>query len=441
MSTTLSRQSYIAIPDDDTNLADEYDAIFSTEFDDFSIEDLSTFRQLSVADELVQQVSLRTTHNAASKTDEDYGNSTKQWSLSHQIYTNFALNPSISLYSSNQLFLLCLFYTFSAASENWLINWFKECGVNLPIYFTILQNCAWPLQLVGYYKIRNQLNQPRIITREMLKNYIILGLLSSFINLSRMFGLSVLSPIVYIICSNSEIVFETLLTKVLLKKNISTLQMLAVCLVILAVPVSIYDPETNSFNGGGDDDGEDDSQDSNGSSYLLLGIALSLGSRLASSLNTILAEKFLGVEKKTKIGVSEAALANSIIPFFTIPFALVFIDEYTLWPDELAPTLSKTRMIIALLSVTLCISKQIDRISKFGIVQGSNTLFFAGVDSLNKIIAGLGSFIFFSEEVTISAIFSFVMIGISVLLLYLDKRNKMIEVQNYFSTVDRMPST
>jgi drug/metabolite transporter (DMT)-like permease len=103
-----------------------------------------------------------------------------------------------------------------------------------------------------------------------------------------MFGMSDLQPVIYVIVANTEIVFETLMTSFVLKKTVSGMQYFAVFLVVLSVPLSIYDPTPNSSSFGGTNQ------------RLLVGVLLSLASRLASSLNTILAEKFLGEEKRQK---------------------------------------------------------------------------------------------------------------------------------------------
>lgn len=145
---------------------------------------------------------------------------------------------------------LCCSYTIAAANEYWVVNWLKMYGVNLPIFNSIVQNASWPLQLFLYTRAVSKLDEPRIITPTMYKNYIFLGTLAAFISLSRMFGLSALPPTLYVICANTEIVFETLMTKFILKRAVTWLQIFAVNLVIAAVAISLYDPDNHRYGSG-----------------------------------------------------------------------------------------------------------------------------------------------------------------------------------------------
>lgn len=191
------------------------------------------------------------------------------------------------LHQQHYLLIICISYILCAANEFWVVNWFKAYGVNLPIYFAILQNASWPFQTFIYRKECAELPEKRIITQEMYKSYCILGCLAAFIGLSRMYSLSILPPVLTVICSNTEIVFETLMTIFILKKSVSWYQYTAVVLVLLGVVIALYDPKSDSFGGGESSDGNS----SITKKELLSGVGLSLVSRFASSLNTVLAEK------------------------------------------------------------------------------------------------------------------------------------------------------
>lgn len=128
---------------------------------------------------------------------------------------------------------------------------------------------------------------------------------------------------------------------------------------------------------------------------------------------------------KSKIGVSECAVANSVIPFFVVPFMLLVIPEYKRWDKELIhadDTYLTT--VLTLLFLALCFSKHIDRLSKYGIVDESSTIFFAGVDAQMKMIAGVGSFFFFGEEITWCLIVGFGLVALAVVLMFVDKLQK-----------------
>lgn len=152
---------------------------------------------------------------------------------------------------------------------------------------TIIQNASWIIQLAYYYREVKKLTTPRVITAEMRRSYLFLGCLAAFIGLSRMYGLSSLPPTLYVICANTEIVFETAMTIIILHHSVSLLQYAAVILVIAAVVKSLYNPIDHSFGNGGNYN----SNNKISTKSILFGVGLSLASRFASSLNTILAEK------------------------------------------------------------------------------------------------------------------------------------------------------
>ena len=204
----------------------------------------------------------------------------------------------------------------------------------------------------------------------------------------------------------------------MLRRAVTWAQILAVCLVLAGVAVTLTNPKSGAF-AEGDDKAVNTSQEK-----IFFGMLMALASRFASSLNTILAEKFLGKDAKSKIGVAECAVANSVIPFFIVPFGLLISPEVKDWPDQLISGNQGRTTVIFFLSVSLCISKHIDRLSKYGIVNASSTIFFAGIDSMMKILAGIGSFAFFGEEITWTKILGFGLIIVSVVVLYKDKHDK-----------------
>lgn len=78
---------------------------------------------------------------------------------------------------------------------------------------------------------------------------------------------------------------------------------------------------------------------------------------------------------KSKIGVSECAVVNSLIPFF-IPFMLFLVPEYKQWDKQLIhPNNPSLTTILTFLFLALCLSKMIDRLSKYGIVDEASTIF------------------------------------------------------------------
>ena len=194
----------------------------------------------------------------------------------------------IDIWARTSLSINCLIYTVAAANEYWLIAWLgKSYSIKLPIFFALLQGSTWPIQILYYeyvkYTSQKDSDEPkRLITGEMYKSYAFLGILSSFITLSRTLGITALPPWLYILVANTEIIFETIMTKTILRKHVSLYQFASVILVIAGIMVSMYHPNTHSYGA--------NARISKRS--LITGLVVSIASRLASSLNTILAERY-----------------------------------------------------------------------------------------------------------------------------------------------------
>lgn len=130
---------------------------------------------------------------------------------------------------------------------------------------------------------------------------------------------------------------------------------------------------------------------------------------------------------------SRSARWSTVVPFCILPFGLLATKEYQLWPEQLYNTGSvRNTVIIMFLSFALCESKHLDRFCKYAIVENTSTIFFAGVDSAMKMVAGIMSFVFFPSS-TPSAVWptvlGFLFIAMAVTLLYIDKRLKSSQVE------------
>jgi hypothetical protein len=182
----------------------------------------------------------------------------------------------------------CVVYTVAAANEFWLVTFLgSHFGLKLSLFFALVQNSTWPLQVLFYRRevIRDAAatGLTRVVTPSMLRSYLILGAISSIVVSTRMIGLTTLPPSIYVVCANSEILFETILTRLVLKRTVTSLQIGSVLLVIAGVTVSLFNPVSGQFG----------HNENISRGNLILGVMLSLASRTASSINTIAAEKYV----------------------------------------------------------------------------------------------------------------------------------------------------
>jgi hypothetical protein len=139
--------------------------------------------------------------------------------------------------------------------------------------------------------------------------------------------------------------------------------------------------------------------------------------------------RLLGKDVKSKIGVSECATANAIIPFCLVPLVLTFDKESSSWGRDLYPFSPPKTAIIVFLLVSLSLAKNFDRAAKFGIVSTSSTIFFAGVDAFMKVVAGIGSFLFFGEIIQWNSYVGFILVVLALICLFIDKRNHMLSMK------------
>lgn len=128
------------------------------------------------------------------------------------------------------------------------------------------------------------------------------------------------------------------------------------------------------------------------------------------------------------MGVLECALANSVIPSAFLPIILTFVPEYNKW-DILTSYRTQGTIMIGLLCCGVTISKHADRLAKFSIVSEASTMFYAAVDAFMKVIAGIGSFLFFKDAIYWPQILGFVMIFFALIIMYYDKKIKTTVVE------------
>lgn len=119
----------------------------------------------------------------------------------------------------------------------------------------------------------------------------------------------------------------------------------------------------------------------------------------------------------------ECSFFNAVIPSFLLPGVLAVVPEYQKWTSLTGRGPSATA-VITILCAGLTAAKHTDRLSKFFIVSRASTIFFAFVDSNMKIIAGIGTFIFFNQAVYWTDVVGFVCIFLALLVACYDKKLK-----------------
>jgi hypothetical protein len=123
------------------------------------------------------------------------------------------------------------------------------------------------------------------------------------------------------------------------------------------------------------------------------------------------------------MGVLECSLFNAFIPSMLLPWILLVVPEYKQW-GELGGRVPSSEAIVALLCVSLVFAKQFDRQNKFFIVSHGSTMFFAIVDSNMKIVAGVGTLLFFGQKAYWTNIVGFLCVFVSLAVACYEKKLK-----------------
>jgi drug/metabolite transporter (DMT)-like permease len=123
--------------------------------------------------------------------------------------------------------------------------------------------------------------------------------------------------------------------------------------------------------------------------------------------------------------VLECSFFNAFIPCIVLPAVLLVAPEYQRWGDHLGGRNAANSLGVAGLLLTICLAKYVDRVSKFTVVSKASTMFYAVVDSNMKLIAGIGTIVFFRESLTWGQVTGFFIIFMSLIVSLYDKKVKV----------------
>jgi hypothetical protein len=121
--------------------------------------------------------------------------------------------------------------------------------------------------------------------------------------------------------------------------------------------------------------------------------------------------------------VLECSFFNALVPSLVLPLVLLAIPEYKQW-DVLVGHIPRSEAIISLLCISLVFAKHLDRQNKFFIVSQGSTMFFAIIDSNMKIVAGIGTLVFFGQKAYWTNIAGFLCIFVSLAIACYEKKVK-----------------
>jgi len=220
--------------------------------------------------------------------------------------------------------------------------------------------------------------------------YLLIGSLAAAVTGTRAYGLNALPASIYVVCATSDLVFNTLLSRFLLKRTFTVYHYSAVVIAMSGIVLVATDnSKSTHYKCDGDTCADD----------FLPGILMAVGSAFCSAVNSVLADKLLSVDKKSALGVAEVSLFNSMVPFSVLWIPMLATQEYTRYDDAIRRVRHENALAIFILCcIGLGIAKMVDRASKFTIVTQQGAFFYAVADSVRKVLTAVLAIWIFGEE-------------------------------------------
>lgn len=309
----------------------------------------------------------------------------------------------------------CVFST----AEVVLIKSLDKMAVVLPVLSCLCENAYWPAQGLMYRSLRRRSADARPNTWKTARGYIVIGCVASATSLLRCVGINGLPGSVYVVASCSDVIFNTLLNKICLKKHFLDLHYAAVLLTCVALTVLTQSKEASTMdhhhilqqhNATRDLDASGKAQRSDVTQTLVPLLAV-LASALCSAGNSVLSDFLFSKDtQKGLLACTEASFYNSLIPCCVMPIVMFATGEFRRYEPEwnrLESVSPLTPWLACALGAGLAMAKMFDRLSKFTIIQSRNSFFFAILDAFRRMGTGLVSVWMFNEALTAAKLLAF----------------------------------
>jgi len=285
-----------------------------------------------------------------------------------------------------------LLYALSSVSETLAIkalNYAPE-PIVLPIYTSLLSNQLWIFMFPVY--IYMYLNRAPVKVTLIKKNkpidyivqYTVLGILTFLITVFRNFSVNVIPGSVFLLLISTSIVFNMILSVLLLKRSFNYWHVAAAALclssaTVIGVISVITDTSTANY---------------------AIGIPTAIASAFFVAMMNVAQEYVQPFWDDFTFRAIEMTVCTSMIASaLTIVLGTLIIKEVITWPTVL-PALTKENFSLVLVicvSVALPIIKLIIRSSKYSTIQYSNAFFFEFVQSSAALLGSLANILVFGE--------------------------------------------
>jgi hypothetical protein len=143
------------------------------------------------------------------------------------------------------LLVAAIFYCYASGAEVLLVKLMNikpengGAGVLLPLGTALLLNGYWPLQLAMYRVVYGRTANPRPLTWKHIRGYAIIGMFAGVVSGLRCVGINYMPGSVYVIISTADLPLNTMLSRLILKKEFTKLQYVAVLCAMSGILVCL----------------------------------------------------------------------------------------------------------------------------------------------------------------------------------------------------------
>eukprot|EP01043_Picozoa_sp_COSAG02_P008809 COSAG02_NODE_288_length_25612_cov_29.808529_9_plen_375_part_00 len=142
------------------------------------------------------------------------------------------------------LLLAAALYCYASGAEVLLVKLMnakppRGAGVLLPLGTALLLNGYWPIQLLMYRFVWAKTASPRPLTWKHVRGYAIIGVMAAAVSGLRCVGINYMPGSVYVIISTADLPLNTMLSRLILKKEFTALQYMAVVCAMSGILVCL----------------------------------------------------------------------------------------------------------------------------------------------------------------------------------------------------------
>jgi drug/metabolite transporter (DMT)-like permease len=300
-------------------------------------------------------------------------------------------------------------YAISSAGETMAIKSLNyNVSLVLPAYTALLSNQLWLLMLPIYWMQRKE---RRSLKGTYWSQYLMMGCLTFTITLLRNISVNVMPGSVFSILISTSILFNIVLSKVVLNK-VFTYWHIGAAAFCLAAAFSIGFASlfTNQ-------------EDLVGVDYRL-GISTAIGAAFFIAVISICQEYIQPTWDNYNVRIVEMTLASSLIASALTVIYGAFTKEVTVWdPAITAATQSRDGLaLVVCVSCALPVLKLLVRNTKYATIKNSNAFFFEFAQAAGSLVGSVANVLVFQEPWGVGYIVAIVLMAISFALYIQTKR-------------------